>query len=252
MSNFVWYDLMTPDMAASSAFYSHVVGWTIRDSGMPGMNYALLSANGIDVGGVMPVPPTAQGMPPCWNGYIHSPDVDKDATRAVELGGSIFQQGMDIPGVGRFAVIGDPSGAAVIIFTPNTSESPAKVPDGTPGHVGWRELMSGDWKVALEFYSAMFGWRKTEAIDMGPMGTYQLFDTGKEQSGGMMTKRSDDPAPAHWNYYFNVDSIGAGVARAKSKGAKFFMDPMEVPGGGYATNGMDPQGAAFSLFSSSK
>lgn len=151
MSTFIWYDLMTPDMKASADFYAHVVGWTIADSGMPGMNYAILKAGGVDVGGMMPVPPSASPMPPCWNGYIHSTDVDKDAKRAVALGGAIFQEAMDIPGVGRFAVLSDTSKAAFIIFTPGSSESPAKVADGTPGHIGWRELMSGDWQKAWAF-----------------------------------------------------------------------------------------------------
>ena len=252
MGNFIWCDLMTPDMQASADFYAHVVGWTIADSGMPGMNYAIIKAGSIDVGGMMPVPPSASGMPPCWNGYIHSTGVDKDAQRAVTLGGTIFQEAMDIPGVGRFAVLADASKAAFIIFTPNSSESPAKVPDGTPGHIGWRELQSGDWQKAWAFYAAMFGWTKADAMDMGPMGTYQMFKSGEQLIGGMMTKTADDPMPPHWNYYFNVDSAEAAVARAKSKGAKITFGPMEVPGGQWAVNGIDPQGASFALVSTKK
>ena len=90
MSNFIWYDLMTPDMKASSEFYAHVVGWTIKDSGMPGMTYSVLSANGIDVGGIMPIPPssracrragTATSIPLMWT---------RMQTRR-ELGGKIYQ-----------------------------------------------------------------------------------------------------------------------------------------------------------------
>lgn len=112
MSKFIWYDLMTPDVQASSDFYAHVAGWAIRDSGMAGAPpYSILSANGIDVGGIMPAPPDA-GMPPVWTGYIHSSDVDRDAKRAGELGGRVFKEPQDIPGVGRFAVLCDPSDAA--------------------------------------------------------------------------------------------------------------------------------------------
>jgi hypothetical protein len=32
----------------------------------------------------------------------------------------------------------------------------------------------------------MFGWTKADAMDMGPMGTYQLFATGGMAVGGMM------------------------------------------------------------------
>jgi uncharacterized protein len=251
MSKFIWYDLMTPDMKASSAFYAEVVGWAIRDSGMPGASYSLLGAGGVDVGGMMPLP-TDGGMPPVWTGYIWSKDVDADSRRASELGGSVYKEPQDIPGVGRFAVLGDPSGAAFIIFKPNSTEEPTKVPDGTPGHFGWRELMSLDWEKDFAFYSALFGWKKTEAMPMGELGTYQLFETGPGQTGGMMTKAPQDPSPPHWNYYINVDSMAAAVKRATARGARVVMDPMEVPGGGFACGCIDPQGAAFSLFSVSK
>jgi uncharacterized protein len=249
MSKFTWYDLMTPDVKASSEFYSHVAGWTIRDSGMPGASpYYILSANGIDVGGLMSSPPS-YGMPPVWTGYIHSSDVDRDAKRAAELGGSVYREAQDIPGVGRFAVLCDPSGAAFIAFKPSSTAQPAAVADGTPGHFGWRELISGNWQQAFDFYAALFGWTKTEAMDMGPMGTYQLFATGPGQTAGMMTKAPQDPYPPRWNYYINVDTMTGAVKRATERGARVVMEPMEVPGGGFACGCIDPQGAAFSLFS---
>jgi uncharacterized protein len=250
MSAFVWYDLMTPDMKASSDFYSHVVGWSVADSGMPGMNYSMLKTDGADVGGLMPMPPGLEGMPPMWNGYVYVDDVDASARKAAKLGGQVFQEPQDIPGVGRFAVLTDPSRASFLIFK-DTSGQPQPKPAamGQPGHIVWRELMSSDWQEAWRFYSGMFGWTKSTAIDMGPMGTYQMFAVNGEDHGGMMTKTPDDPSPPHWNYYFGVESIAAGIARAESKGARFHGPAMEVPGGGWAVNGVDPQGAAFSLFS---
>lgn len=249
MPKFIWYDLTTPDMKASADFYAHVVGWEVRDAGMPGATYSLLAANGIDVGGLMP-PPPGMDMPAAWTGYIHSADVDRDAARVAELGGAVCSPASDIPGVGRFAVLADPSGAVFIAFKPSSTEEPKVVPDGTPGHIGWRELMSANWQKDFTFYEALFGWKMTEAMDMGPMGTYQLFETGPGQTGGMMTKPPDDPTPPHWNYYFNVESMAAGIARCKARGGTVIMGPMEVPGGGFACNCLDPQGAMFSLFSS--
>ncbi len=80
---FIWHDLMTSDVKAASAFYSAVVGWRIADSGMPGMDYAILHAGDVMVGGLMGLPP-GFGMPPMWNGYVHSSDVDADALHAPE------------------------------------------------------------------------------------------------------------------------------------------------------------------------
>lgn len=249
MSKFVWYDLLTPDMGASSKFYSHVVGWNIADSGMPGRDYAIIKQGDTLIGGIMPPPSSAGAMPPLWNGYIYCNDVDATAQKAVLLGGSIFQAAQDIPGIGRFAVVVDPSGASFIVFKNNDGQQPSAIVEGSVGHVGWRELMSGDWEKAWPFYSGLFGWTKDMTMDMGPMGTYQMFKAGDELIGGMMTKSTDYPFPAHWNYYFNVESATAAMTRATSLGAQITFGPTQVPGGSWALNGIDPQGAAFSLLS---
>lgn len=251
MSKFIWYDLVTPDLAVAKDFYAHVVGWKIEDSGVPGMEYLILKANGVQVGGMMAPSPEmmegAKGRP--WMGHVHVASVDEIAAKAKTLGGKIYRPAADIPSVGRFAVLGDTTGAAFIIFHPNGEGEPAKVADGTPGHIGWRELMSGNWQKDWDFYAALFGWKKAEAMDMGPMGTYQLFETSGGQSGGMMTKSPDDGAMPHWNYYFNVESMAAAMKRASEKGAVFTGKAMEVPGGGFAINGKDPVGTPFSLYS---
>src|SRR3712207_7437107 len=53
---------------------------------------------------------------------------------------------------------------------------------------GWHELHAADGAAAFEFYAAMFGWTRSDALDMGPLGTYQLFATGggPDAVGGMM------------------------------------------------------------------
>jgi hypothetical protein len=144
----------------------------------------------------------------------------------------------------------DPQGASFMIFrgTPG-DEPPATVP-GTPGHVGWRELHAGDGVAAFDFYASQFGWERREAMDMGPMGVYQLFGvagSAKDASmGGMMTKTPETPRP-HWLYYFNVDAIDAAIARIDAAGGKVVNGPMEVPGGSWIVNAVDPQGALFAL-----
>jgi predicted enzyme related to lactoylglutathione lyase len=81
---------------------------------------------------------------------------------------------------------------------------------------------------------------------MGPMGTYQLFATGAGVTGGMMDKPAEIPV-AHWGYYFNVATLGAAVERVTGKGGRVLNGPMEVPGGSWIVNAMDPQNAPFSL-----
>jgi uncharacterized protein len=245
-SSFVWYDLMTADLKAASAFYEKVVGWKIADSGMPGMEYSILNAGDIMVGGLMQRPPEMGEAAPGWQGHIYSPDVDAHAKRIVKAGGKVHREPADIPDVGRFAVVSDPHGAAFIIFKPNSSEEPARVPDGTVGHIGWRDLRSGNWEEAWDFYSKMFGWTKSEAVDMGPMGTYQMFATGGDRAGGMMTMPPGTPHPC-WTYFFNVEAIDAAAARVLAAGGTVIMEPMEVPGGQWVIEAKDPQGNSFGL-----
>ena len=119
-SSFVWYELMTSDVAAAKAFYAGVVGWKTEDMPMPGMTYTLLHMGAVQVGGMMTLPKDARdaGMRPCWVGYIGVDDADAAATKVQGLGGKIYVAPTDIPGVGRFAVAADPQGASFNLFKP--------------------------------------------------------------------------------------------------------------------------------------
>lgn len=242
---FFWYELMTPDVAAAAEFYADVVGWN-TEAFQGGEGYTIVKAGTTDVGGMMGIPAEAASTPPCWMGYIHTPAVDAATDAVAAAGGTIHRPATDIPGVGRFSVVADPQGAAFMLMAPK-GEAPAEKPDpAAPGQVGWRELYAVDWEKAFDFYAAQFGWTKAEAMDMGPMGTYQLFNAGPDQMGGMMTKPAEVPYP-FWLFYFNVPALDAAVSRAVARGAKILIEPMEVPGGGFIVQAMDPQGAMFAL-----
>ncbi len=246
-SPFVWYELMTSDAPAAEAFYRSVCGWATADSGMSGMTYTLLSAGDTQVGGLMPLPESAaaMGARPAWVGYIGVDDVDAFAARVTTAGGAIHRPPEDIPGIGRFAVVADPHGAAFILFK-GAGETPTASPPGAPGHVGWHELHAGDGAAAFAFYAGLFGWTPSGEMDMGPMGSYRMFATGGDAVGGIMTKMPEMPVSA-WVYYVNVDAIDAAVSRITAGGGQVINGPMEVPGGQWVVQGLDPQGAMFAL-----
>lgn len=244
---FVWYDVMTSDSKAAESFYRHVLGWDAKDSGMPGAAYTLFSAGSDMVAGLMPISAelSAHGARPCWTGYIGVDDVDASAARVTAAGGSVHRAPADISGVGRFAVVADPHGARFILF--HGMSEPASPPaPNTPGHVGWHELYAGERESAFAFYSGLFGWTKADAVDMGPMGIYQIFATAGAPVGGMMTKPPNVPVPS-WLYYFNVDDIEAAAGRARKGAGRILNGPMQVPGGSYIVQCSDPQGAMFAM-----
>jgi uncharacterized protein len=247
-NQFVWYDAMTSDLKAAETFYTQVLGWAAKDAGMPDRRYTIVSAGMAMVGGLMPITAeaAAMGAKPCWTGYVGVPDVDAFAQRVKAEGGAVHRPPEDIPGVGRFAVVADPQGAVFILFKGNGQPDQTPAAPGAPGTIGWHELYANDGATAFAFYAKLFGWTKTEALDMGAMGVYQMFATGGPTVGGMMTKPPEVPMP-YWLYYFNVDAIDAAMARVTKQGGKVLMGPHEVPGGQWILQCQDPQGAMFAL-----
>jgi uncharacterized protein len=244
--NFVWYELNTTDVDRAIGFYESVIGWGTEP--FAGENpYTVWTSGGKGIGGVMTLPEPARkmGAPPHWLAYVYADDVDALTKKAESLGGKTFVGPQDIPKVGRFSVIGDPQGAVIALITPIGPETdrPSEVPNG---QVSWHELMAGELDGAFRFYSQLFGWQKTDAVE-SPMGTYQMYGKNGRTLGGMATKPKGYPFPPHWVYYVKVDDLDGTLARVKQNGGKVMNGPMEVPGGDRVAQCLDPQGAAFAL-----
>jgi hypothetical protein len=243
----IWYELMTTDTAAAETFYKKVVGWTaapFKESPQP---YTVFSrAGSANVGGLMKRP-EGMNMPPFWSMYVATPKFEDTVAHIKKLGGSELSPVIDVPTVGRMQMVKDPQGAAFYVFQPASRE---ERPETEPeiGDASWHELMTTDADAAMKFYKDVFGWQPSEAMDMGEMGKYQMFNRPHGMIGGMMNK---PPAlahvPPHWAIYFRVPDINAAAERVKANGGKILNGPMEVPGGDWIVNAMDPQGAAFSL-----
>ena len=249
--DFAWYELMTTDMAGAAAFYAKVTGWEANASPMapPGMEYRLFGLPGqMAAAGLMPLPEPARamGVPPHFLGYVAVPDVDAAVAQAVSLGARVAIPPTDIPSVVRFACIWDPQGAAIGMITPINPPPDVKPDYASPGRIGWHELYSTDWEAGFGFYTAMFGWQKDHAMDMGPMGTYQIFSSNGRPIGGMMNKPEAMPVAA-WAYYVNVPGIDTALAAVQATGGQVIHGPAEVPGEMWILQGMDPQGAFFAV-----
>jgi uncharacterized protein len=247
-SPFSWHDLMTTDVDAAKAFYGSVVGWNFT---FQPPAYQVANAGGKGMGGIMGMPEGASGMPPFWAGYVYTPSVDEACKKVVALGGTIYREAWDIPGVIRMAVIADPTGATLNLMQPLTQNDGGLAVPGSVGTVGWNEHLSTDPEAAFDFYSGLFGWTKGTSMDMPGIGTYQVVQINGVDAVGMMKKPKAMPM-SFWGYYFNVDAIDAATARLKEHGGSVMMGPHQVPGGNWIVTATDPQGAFFSLMSKTK
>jgi predicted enzyme related to lactoylglutathione lyase len=243
---FVWHDLNTPDVEKALAFYQALFGWTTTPMDMGEMGtYTIVEANGQGLGGVVPLD-AASGTPPHWIAYISTPDVDATTAHAQSIGATAHVPPTDIPNVGRFAVVADPTGA---VFSPFRGDGPDMPTPPIPpaGTVCWNELMSKDAAGAATFYPALFGWTH-ESMDMGPMGTYHLFKRDGQFVAGMMQMPPDAPAPSsHWIPYFAVASADAATAQMTALGASVMHGPVDIQDWGRMTVAMDPTGAMFAV-----
>jgi predicted enzyme related to lactoylglutathione lyase len=211
------------------------------------MPYTQFKRSGdVPVAGLMARPDDMK-MPPFWAMYVAVPQLEDAVAQIKRLGGSEMSEIIDIPTVGRMEILKDPQGAAFYIIQPAPRE-PAPDADPAVGEASWLELMTTDAPAAMTFYQQLFGWQPSQAMDMGEMGAYQMFNRGDRMIGGMMNK---SPAmaqvPPNWAIYFRVPDINAATERLKAEGGTILNGPMEVPGGDWILNALDPQGAAFSL-----
>jgi predicted enzyme related to lactoylglutathione lyase len=246
----LWYELMTTDMKAAEDFYTKVVGWNAAPFEGVGQPYTMFNRGNADqsVGGVLKTPPEVKA-PPFWAMYIGVPKLEEAAAHIQRLGGKAHTDVISVPEVGRMQLMMDPQGAAFYIFEPSSSE---QRPEGAPeiGDASWHELMTTDWPAAMKFYQDVFGWQPSEKMEMGEMGTYQMFNRPHGMIGGMMNKPPEmADVPPNWQIYFRVPDVHAAAERIKQHGGKILNGPMEVPGGDWVVNAMDPQGAAFGLHS---
>lgn len=249
VNTFVWYELITSDREAAAAFYADVIGWTVEDAPGP-MPYTLFKVGDRQVAGLMDIPEQAAGMTPKWFGYIGTQDVDAKAAEVADAGAVLQFGPLDIPGVGRFAMMDDPQGAQFNLFTGN-GEAMEPLPYMTPGTVGWHELHTSDWEKAWAFYSAQFGWGQGAQMDMGPMGTYQMYRIGRDQDEGAMMNEPEWPGAA-WLFYFAVKGATEAKERITAGGGTVLMGPHEVPGGMWIVLAKDPQGAMFAVVGAEK
>lgn len=243
---FVWYDLMSPDVDGATTFYTEVVGWGTQKWDGPAP-YTMWTASEVPIGGVVPLTSehASAGVVPHWMAYITVDDVDATMEKAKSKGATVVAEPRDIPDTGRMAVMRDPQGALIAVYKPVND---APVGDPAVGQFSWHELSTTDHPAAWNFYSELFGWEKMGEMDMGgTMGIYQMFGTSGRMLGGMMNKAPENPMPPNWLLYARVSDVKASAESVKRLGGKVLYEPMEVPGGDEVSAVMDPQGAAFGL-----
>lgn len=103
-----WSELHTSDPAAALAFHAGVFDWKSESWGD---DHILIGSE--HAGSIIRSQP---GVPASWLVYVNTVDAEATVAKVTALGGKVVMPAVDMPGVGRFAVFSDPTGAVFAVM----------------------------------------------------------------------------------------------------------------------------------------
>jgi predicted enzyme related to lactoylglutathione lyase len=114
---FVHIELNTTDPAKAKAFYGSLFDWKLEDTEMGGgMIYTMIGVGEGTGGGLMKHP--MPGAPSIWIPYILVSDVAASTKKAKASGGTIIKDVSEVPNMGTFSIIQDPTGGVIGLWQP--------------------------------------------------------------------------------------------------------------------------------------
>ena len=113
---FVHVELNTTDVPKAKTFYTKLFDWKLEDMPMEGGTYSIINVGEGTGGGMMkqPVP----GAPSAWLAYVVVDNVAAATEKAKSLGATIMKSVTEVPGMGSFSIILDPTGACFGMWEP--------------------------------------------------------------------------------------------------------------------------------------
>lgn len=240
---FVWRDLVTESPAAVKPFYAALFGWEFEERTALGAPYTLVKQDGQPIAGItqarrsVPDQPVSQ-----WISFMSVSDVDRAAEQVRQGGGSVVLGPLDVPRIGRGAVVIDPDGAALGLLR-STAGDPIDTPSPAVNRFLWTEHLSRQPHAVAEFYARLAGLQvsKTELGD----SAYWVLSSNRPRAGVMRNPTTVDRAI--WLPYVRVADPAATAARAKQLGGRVLLAPRPELRNGTLALIADPTGAVLAV-----
>lgn len=238
----VWLDLASTDIAAAAGFYEGLFGWRFAEPDSGG--YRVAALDGLPVAGLVASSPDEPAS--AWMPYLDAVDIARTFGTAVEHGADGLAAPDRLADHGVFAVVADPSGAAVGLLQPDSFAGLGEL--GRAGAPVWFEVHATDAAAAGAFYAGVFGLTRVPHADPA-LGYETLSDSAGDTVFGVLdvAEGRDAAAPSTWFVYFGTLDLEADVARAVELGASLRFGPAACLHGRVAVL-VDPAGAVFGLF----
>ena len=118
IGSITWFDLTVENATEVRDFYASVTGWEFEEISMGEYSdYSMLlpgSRKGIS--GICHARGGNTGIPAQWLMYITVEDIERSRESCEKRSGKLLSPVKEYPGVGKYCIVQDPSGAAVALF----------------------------------------------------------------------------------------------------------------------------------------
>ena len=237
-----WIELSTPDLDGAKQFYGEIFGWDF-DGGNPEYGYYTQAfLKGHRVAGIRPIQENSN-FSTMWNTYLATDDADAIAKKAVEEGGTILMEPMDVGDVGRMLLVRDPIGALVGFLQTGSDGGTRLVNE--PGTPIWNELVVSDTTAVQAFYGALFDYKMEPSKLDSKYLLLKIRVTGNEVAACSVALPADT-APYWMTYFFAVGSVDNVVATVVELGGTVIVQPFDGLYGRFVVC-KDRWGATFAL-----
>ncbi len=247
VGQFVWFDLVTDDVAAAKAFYGSLFGWQFEAVHGDGIVYSVVSHRGVRIAGIAPLDDDDVNVASArWLSLMSVEDVDAAAETVRRAGGSIDMGPLDNPTRGRLALVTDPQGATVVFLRSAGGDPPSlEESDLVSGRWMWIELWARDASAAISLYQSVAGYG-VQRTDVLQSPDYRVLTRDGRPRAGVNQLPWPEVNP-NWLPYIKVDDPAATARRAEALGGTILLPPSQQARNGSVALLLDPTGAAFAI-----
>ena len=219
---FVWFDLVTDDLAAVRQFYGTVFGWQFRTVGKPPASYTIVENAGDRIGGMFYRASAAGASSGArWLSLISVPDPVQSVRYVEQHGGAVVVPPATIAGRGTHALLRDPQGAVFGVFKAESGDR-----SDTPvenGDFFWVDLLVPDPAKATEFYVGLAGYEASDREVRENVKRVSLSSGGYARAGIVpLPPAVKQPG---WLPYVLVDDVAGTLEKVIAAGGRALLQP---------------------------
>ncbi len=229
------YAMRTWDVDDARRFYAAVLGWDTSDS-----TWRDAEGNAVATVEALPDALRGKGVPASWIGQLAVDDLERTVVAFEAIGASRLGPAVAPDGSPR-QLLRDRQGAVFCVASPPQRHVSAWL----------HQLHTLDAEAAFDEYAGVLGWRRGDAVDVGPDVGPLLVAEGDALDPRIVVLRSAHRpgVHCHWMTSWALGDLDEALGRAEAAGGEVLAPPRTSPRGGRYVALHDPQGAIFGLAS---